>query len=112
MNQQNIENQLFNIKKNINDLIAQEITLWTWAEMIVLNPELEQRTEKIWQKIYQNITINIESILVDLQKKQIEFWKDMQEIEIKKAVQTFIWELIQEKKEQLEEYIDTLKRIK
>lgn len=106
-----IENQLYSIKKNINDLITQEITLWTWAEMIVQNPELEPRIEKIWQKVFQNITSNIQDILIDLQKKQIEFWKNIDEIEIKKAVQNFIWELIQEKKEQLEEYIYTLKKM-
>ncbi|TAE74054.1 MAG: hypothetical protein EAZ85_05580 [Bacteroidetes bacterium] len=112
MNQNNIENELNNIQKNINDLISQEITLWIWAEMVVSNPESEKYIEKIWQKTYQNISANIQDILINLKKNNIDFWKDMEESKIKASVQNFIWELIEEKKELLEKYIDTIRRNK
>ncbi len=112
MNQHLIEQELINIKKNINDLLAQEITIWIWAEMIVINPEIETHIEKIWQKTYQNMTANIQDILINLKKNNTFFWKEVEEVDIKQTVQNFIWEMIQEKKEQLEDYINTLKKIK
>jgi hypothetical protein len=96
---------LLNIEKNINDLISQELSLFLLALQIFQNSEKNNQYEKLWLKIYQNITHQIQELLVNLKTENENFLNDFSVEEIKKAVQNSIWQIINTKKEHLEDYI-------
>lgn len=102
---------LQNNRKNFNDLIGQELSLWVLAVQIAENEEFELISDFIFQKIYVQTSQTIQQIfeewLINQSDKPL-IDKELQTI--KQQIQLFTQDLVNEKKADLIDMVYQIKK--
>ena len=105
-----IQEALQGIRKNVSDLIGQEMTLLVFAQLIRDHPELESKLDVLFHKIYLNTSRTLEMFMFELLENQAVSLKEGEVLLIKQNIQIFVHELVEEKKENVIENYHWLDR--
>jgi hypothetical protein len=98
-------------RKNFNDLIGQELSMWVLATQIAENESFIEISDYIFQKIYLKTSQTIQHILEEWLINQTEKKLSDQELQIiKQQIQLFTQDLVNEKKADLSEMVYQIKK--
>lgn len=99
-------------KKNIADLINQDLTSLLFANLLLENPDLEEEINSLFEKLYRDTSQNLLELLSDFALRQHLSLSPQEEETLKAETQKFVWELVQEKQRQVFEQMHWLSKFK
>lgn len=107
-----LEGVLQGNRKNIADVISQDISSLLLAHLLLENPELEEEINFIFEHLYRGTTKQLENLLYDFVSQQGYSMNQEEESQLKAEIQKFVWELIQEKQGQVQDQMYWLSKLK